>query len=76
MVGAAGEIFRILSSWLPENASELHYCVKFQCNKVLQIKDITNNLTKTHTISYNERGPIHNYMCYVSVEHKNINNSH
>ena len=47
MVGAAGEIFRIFRSGLPENASEQHYFVKFKYNKVLQIKDITNNLTKT-----------------------------
>ena len=51
MVGAAGEIFRIISSRMPENASEQHFFVKFQQNKVLQIKDITNNLTRTHDIS-------------------------
>ena len=51
MVGAAGEIFRIFSSRLPENASEQHFYVKFQQHEVLQIKDITHSLTKTHNIS-------------------------
>ena len=51
MVGAAGEIFRINSSRLLENAYEQYYFLKFQGKQVLQIKDITNKLTKTHNIS-------------------------
>ena len=50
MVGAEVEIFLIVSSRLPQNVSKLHYFVKFQHSQVLQIKDITNNLTKTHII--------------------------
>ena len=50
MVGAEVEIFLIVSSRLPPNASKLYYFVKFKHSQVLQIKDITPNLTKTRII--------------------------
>ena len=46
LVGAAGEIFRIISSRLLENVSKQHYFMKFQHIQVLQIEDITNNSEK------------------------------
>ena len=51
MVGATGDVFTIISSRLPENDSEQHFYVKFQQHEVLQIKDITHSLTKTHNIN-------------------------
>ena len=50
LVGAAGEIFRIISSRKPENASAQHYFVDFQSNQILQIRNITNNLITKHDI--------------------------